>query len=88
MTTETLYSELSPANPYLRSSVDEAPQRDTRSIRFDVNAERIEKEVDEVTELSPNQQLLRHLRALRRTRTRHEDDSRNQTEAYPETAEV
>ena len=66
-TTEGLYAEVSPANPNLRPGVDETPQRDTRSIQFDVNAERIEKEVDEVTEPSPNQRLLRRLRVLRRT---------------------
>jgi len=53
-TTEALYLVVSPANPNLRPSVDEAPQGDTRSIRFDVNAKRIGKEVDEVTEPSPN----------------------------------
>jgi len=66
-TTEALYSEVGRANPNLRPGVDEAPQKDTRSIRFDVNAERIEKEVDEVTKPSPNERLLRHLKVLRRT---------------------
>ena len=84
-----LYSKVNPANLNLRPDVDESSTEDTRSIRFDVNEEWIEKEVDEVTKPSPNQRLLRHLRILRRTtKTKHENDSRYQTEAYSETAEV
>ena len=62
-----LYSKVNPANLNLRPDVDESSTEDTRSIRFDVNEEWIEKEVDEVTKPSPNERLLRHLKVLRRT---------------------
>jgi len=42
-TTEALYSKQGSANPNLWSGVDEAPQGNTKSIWFDVNAKQVEK---------------------------------------------
>ena len=70
--TKAIYSKVSPANPNLQPGVNEAPQENfrqeqSRDIAHRASHQRIKKEVDEITEPSQNQRLLRHLKVLYQT---------------------